>query len=60
MTEIKDIHIGNTVRIEGRIYKVKSIDKSPYITHNRVDLFILELEFIEDDFGEKLADLANG
>lgn len=57
MTEIKDIYEGDTVRIKGKIYKVKIIDKSPWIIQKGIDIFNFELEYVEDDFGEMLADL---
>lgn len=57
MTEIKDIYEGDTVRIQGKIYKVRSIDKSPWILQKGIDIFNFELEYVEDDFGEMLADL---
>lgn len=57
MTEIKDIYEGDTVRIKGKIYKVKIIDKSPWIIQKGIDIFNFELEYVEEDFGEMLADL---
>jgi hypothetical protein len=55
---IKEIYEGATVRIEGIIYKVKSIEKSPWIIEKGVDQYIFSLEFVERDFGEMLADMA--
>ena len=59
MKEIKDLNEGDIVRIRGVIYKVKSIEKSPWILETGVDIFNFNLEYIEDDFGEKLANLVN-
>jgi hypothetical protein len=47
-------------RVDGKgiIYKVKSIEKSPWIIEKGVDQYIFSLEFVERDFGEMLADMA--
>jgi len=58
MTEIKDIYIGDVIRINGKIYKVRDIPKSPWILQRGIDIFGFDLEYIEDDFGRKLADIA--
>lgn len=57
MTKIKDINIGDLIRIDGRVYKVEGIQKSPWILHNGIDIFNFDLRFIERDLGEALADL---
>ncbi|MDD4377744.1 MAG: hypothetical protein PHH48_06380 [Eubacteriales bacterium] len=59
MTEkpIKDINIGDLIRIKGMIYKVEGIQKSPWILHNGIDMFNFDLKFVERDLGEALADL---
>ena len=57
MTEIKDINQGSVVRINGQIYRVNKIEKSPWILGTKIDQYILTLEFIDVDFGEKLADI---
>jgi len=55
--EIKDIRVGDTVRIDGRICKVAYIEQSPWILHKGNVSYHIELEYLEDDLGEMLADL---
>jgi len=57
MSEIKDVNSGSVVRINGNIYRVIKIEKSPWILGNKIDQYILTLEYIEFDLGEKLADI---
>lgn len=60
MVEIKDINEGDTVRIRGSIYTVENIEKSMWVLGKGIDLYELKLKFVEEDFGEKLANLASG
>lgn len=54
---IKNIHEGSLVRMDGIIYKIKSIEKSPWVLETGVEQFIFSLEFVERDLGEMLADM---
>lgn len=54
---IKDLNQGDFIRIKGKIYQINGITQSPFNLPNGIDIFNLEVRYLKDDLGEKLADL---
>lgn len=58
MRHIKDIREGDIIRIDGRVYEVKSIEKSPWMLKQHTEQYVLSLEYVLIDMGESLSNLA--
>lgn len=56
--QIKELYQNDLLFLSGKLYRIKGIEKSPYIMQQGVEMYIFHLEYVRDDLGEALADLS--